>query len=139
MQVTAAWQEGMAFRVTTTSGHEFTVDGPPALGGRNDGPRPMELLLAAIATCSGIDVVDILRKGKRDFKAVSVTVAGERATTVPAVFTSIQLQYRVMGANSHHAHRAAQLSADKYCSVLRMIAGNAAVSWSLEPTGAADA
>ena len=132
MEIEAVWQEGMRFAVASGSGHTWLVDGPPDLGGANAGPRPMELMLASAATCSGVDVVEILRKGKRDFDGVSVKVVGERADTVPKVFTRIELRFTVRGADPAHAARAVELSASKYCSALRMLDSAAEISWSLE-------
>lgn len=132
MEVEAVWQEDMRFAVATGSGHELIIDGPPELGGANAGARPMELLLASLAACSGVDVVEILRKGRRAFDAVAVTVRGERADSVPKVFVKIELVFRVGGAEAKHAARAVELSATKYCSALRMLAGSADISWRLE-------
>ncbi|MBF2735995.1 MAG: OsmC family protein [Betaproteobacteria bacterium AqS2] len=132
MEVEAVWQEGMRFEVASGSGHTWTVDGPPELGGANAGPRPMELMLASAVTCSGIDVVEILRKGRRSFDGVTVKAVGERSDKVPKVFTRIELRFAVRGADPAHAARAVELSASKYCSALRMLDGAAEISWSLE-------
>lgn len=126
----------MAFEVTTGSGHVVSVDGPPDLGGRNQGARPMELLLASIATCSGIDVVEILRKGKRDFDGVTVAVEGKRADAVPAVFTEIKLVFSVPGATRRHAERAVALSVEKYCSAVRMMDKGTRIGWELRDVAA---
>lgn len=131
MRVSAEWKGGMSFGIETGSGHEIAADGPPDLGGENKGPRPMELMLASVASCSGVDVVEILRKGRREFDGVSVEVEGTRADAVPAVFTEIRLAFTVPGAERSHAERAVRLSVEKYCSALRMLAGGAEVSWEL--------
>lgn len=131
MEVTATWREGVSFAVATGSGHTIVTDGPTEVGGTGAGSRPMELLLASIATCSASDVVAILRKGKRSFAGVSVTVSGARAATIPAVFTHIALRFAVPGAEVAHAKRAVELSVEKYCSALRMIAAAAEIQWEL--------
>lgn len=132
MEVVADWREGLAFSVATGSGHKLSVDGPPELGGTNAGARPMELLLASLAACSGIDVIHILRRGERAFDGVRVTVAGERADGVPAVFTRVELRFSVPGAERGHAERAVELSVTKYCSALATLAPATEVSWTLE-------
>ena len=138
MRVTASWSGDMAFDVETGSGHSIEADGPPKLGGKNSGPRPMELMLASVATCSGIDVVEIMRKGGRNFDGVSVAVEGQRADAVPAVFTSISMVFSIPGAERRHAERAVQLSVEKYCSALRTLDETAKISWSLKDTNEAD-
>ena len=131
MTVSAAWTGGAAFAVSSGSGHRLGTDGPPEHGGRNSGCRPMELLLASVATCSGFDVVHILERGRQRPAAVAVEVTGTRADRVPAVFDSIELVFRVQGAPAAAARRAVQLSVEKYCSALAMIAAGTRISWQL--------
>ena len=77
--VQARWIEGMEFKATTGSAHHLTMDAGESDGGKDHGPRPMEMLLVGMAGCTGMDVVDILRKnaqiGARQFLCV-LTVAG---------------------------------------------------------------
>lgn len=129
MEVTAKWRDGVCFDVTTGSGAQLATDGPAEYGGQDQGARPMELLLASVATCSASDIVVILSKSNRAFRGVEVTVSGTRADSVPAVFTAIKLQFKVPGAAAEHAKRAIELSVEKYCSALRMLADAAEISW----------
>ena len=129
MEVTANWQQGVEFEVNTSTGHTITVDGNPEIGGTNAGCRPMELMLASMATCSAIDVVQMLKKGKREFDGLSVKVVGERKDAVPAVFETIDLFFSVPGASAEHAKRAISLSVEKYCSALAMVHNNAQINW----------
>ncbi|MCY4324575.1 MAG: OsmC family protein [Betaproteobacteria bacterium] len=131
MTVAATWQGGAAFAVDSGSGHQLITDGPPEHGGVNAGWRPMELLLASLATCSGFDVVHILGRGRQQPATVKVQVHGERADTVPAVFARIELAFTVAGAPRAAAERAVQLSVEKYCSALAMIGSDTKVSWKL--------
>ena len=57
MRVRIKWVEGVSFLAETGSGHAIVVDGSPEAGGRNLGPRPMELVLAGTAACTAFDVV----------------------------------------------------------------------------------
>lgn len=136
MAATATWTGGVSFSVRTGSGHDVAVDGPPALGGRNSGARPMELLLASVATCSGVDVANILSKGKRPFRSLAVEVEATRAEETPTVFTEIRLRYVVEGAEARHVERAARLTVDKYCSALKMVEKTARISWEVAADGA---
>ncbi len=123
MQTRIRWAGGMAFDVDTGSGHRLRVDGPPDLGGDNSGPRPMELLLVALGSCSAVDVVHILRKSRADVEDCEVIVDGTRADTDPKVFTHIHLEFVLRGQDLRDklVERAVALSAEKYCSAARML------------------
>ena len=132
MQISAKWVKDLEFAVTTESGHSIIVDGPIDKGGNNHGARPMELLLVSLAACSGIDVVNILKKGKDNVKSVEIAVIGNRREQIPAVFTSIDLKYTITGVKEKAATRAVTLSVEKYCSAMKMIENNTKVSWSVQ-------
>ena len=107
----------------TGSGHAVVIDGPPEHGGRNMGPRPMEMLLLGIGSCSSFDVLQILRKGRQDIVACVTEVEAERVDTIPKVFSKIHLHFIVSGRNLKESavKRAIQLSAEKYCSASIML------------------
>ena len=128
------WLDGMAFEAESGSGHRLTVDGPPDIGGRDLGPRPMELLLQGLGSCSAVDVVHILQRGRHPVAGCEVDVEAERAETPPKVFTAIHLHFRVRGEGLKAAAvaRAVQLSAEKYCSASLMLAKACAVTHSHE-------
>ena len=123
MEARVKWVENAAFTVSTGSGHAIVVDGPPDIGGRNLGPRPMELMLMSVGACSAVDVVHILKKGRHAVDDVQVEVKGERADTDPKVFTKIHLHFIVSGQGlaAKTVERAVQLSAEKYCSASIML------------------
>jgi putative redox protein len=123
MQATIKWLDGMAFEATTESGHTLVLDGPPDLGGQGRGPRPMEMLLIGLGSCSAVDVVHILQRGRHAVRDCQVTVSATRADSPPKVFTHIHLHYRVAGEGLREAvvRRAVELSADKYCSAAVML------------------
>ncbi len=143
MHTEIQWVGGMAFDVTTASGHTLRVDGPPDLGGENTGPRPMEMLLSALGSCSAVDVVHILRRSRADVRGCRVRVEGKRAETDPKVFTDIHLEFVLSGPELSEklVDRAVNLSADKYCSVARMLEAscNLTHSWRLEDDPAGEA
>lgn len=132
MQVTATLRDGVSFEVASGSGHTLVTDGPPERGGADRGMRPMELMLAAVASCSAFDVVTILRRGKHGVADVRVCVTGARAATAPAVFTRISLAFAIPGVPAAPARRAVQLSVEKYCSALRMLAATAEIVWEID-------
>ena len=123
MEARIKWVENAAFVGTTGSGHGVVIDGPPDIGGKNVGMRPMELMLLSVGACSAVDVVHILRKGRQDVADVQVEVKGERTDTDPKVVTKIHLHFIVAGRGltRERVERAVQLSAEKYCSASIML------------------
>lgn len=135
MQARVRWVEGAQFVAESGSGHALVVDGPESLGGRNTGPRPMELMLMSVGACSSVDVVHILRKARQPVAGCEVAVSGTRAETEPKVFTAIHLHFIVHGAglSDTHVARAVALSAEKYCSASILLGrGGVAMSHSYE-------
>ncbi|MDN7125010.1 OsmC family protein [Pseudidiomarina terrestris] len=118
MKSTVEWQQGMVFKATSGTGHDVLLDGDKAVAG-----SPMELVLAAAGACSSVDVVSILEKARQQVTGCRCEVNGERADAVPAVFTKIHLHFVVTGKDvaEKHVERAVQLSAEKYCSVAKML------------------
>ena len=117
------------------SGHCVVMDGPPDHGGRNLGPRPMELLLMGMGGCASFDVVSILKKSRQAVTSCVTQLEAERADEIPAVFTSIHLHFVVSGKDLKDAQvkRAVDLSAEKYCSASIMLSRSGAkVSHSYE-------
>ena len=142
MKARVKWIDGVSFVAETGSGHALVVDGAPEHGGRNIGPRPMELLLAGTAACTAFDVVNILRKARQPIVDCAVEAEVERAPTDPKVFTRLHLVYRVygQGLDPKHVERAVKLSKDKYCSASIMIGKTAEVSHEIhvQPVAAAE-
>lgn len=138
MKASIRWLDGMAFEGRTGSGHAVTVDGPPDLGGRDRGPRPMELLLLGVGSCAAVDVVHILQRGRHAVSDCEVDVAAERAERPPKVFTRIHLQFRVSGSGlkPEAVARAVRLSAEKYCSASIMLGRAAEITHDYEVVNA---
>lgn len=129
MKARVKWAENAAFIAESGSGHAIVVDGPEHIGGRNLGPRPMELMLMSVGACSSVDVVFILKKARQPVTDCYVEVEGTRAETEPKVFTAIHLHFVVTGTGLNEAQvkRAVALSAEKYCSASIML-GNGGVT-----------
>lgn len=135
MKARIKWVEDMCFVAESGSGHAVVIDGPPELGGRNLGARPMELLLMGVGGCSAIDVVMILKKARQPVVDCVCELQAERADSEPKVFTAIHLHFIVTGSglNPAQVERAVKLSAEKYCSASIMLAkGGVAVSHDFE-------
>lgn len=123
MKAKVTWAGDVKFIGQSGSGHEVVMDGPPGQGGKDQGPRPMEMLLLGLGACSSVDVVGVLKKSRQDIEDVNVEIEAERADAVPAVFTKIHLKFVVTGKALKEAivKRAVSLSADKYCSASIML------------------
>ncbi|HEX3631863.1 MAG TPA: OsmC family protein [Casimicrobiaceae bacterium] len=137
MKATVKWIDQVSFVAETGSGHAVVVDGAPDAGGRNIGPRPMELLLAGTAACTAFDVVWILKKARQPISACIVDAEAERAPAEPKVFTRLHFVYRIRGEglNPAQVERAVKLSKEKYCSATVMLAKTAAISYEISLNG----
>ena len=135
MKATIKWADGAMFVGDSGSGPSVVMDGPEELGGRNIGPRPMEMLLLGTGGCASYDVLSMLRKSRQQVVDCRVEVEAERADAVPAVFTRIAMHFVVtgMGLKESQVKRAVELSAEKYCSASIMLgAAGVALSHSYE-------
>ena len=108
----------------TWLGERLFEAGPPGRTHRIDAsakqaPGPVETLLNAIATCSAVDVVDIMNKRKTPIERMSIHVTAERRPEAPRRVQRLEIEFRIDGADieRHHAERAIQLSFEQYCSV----------------------
>ncbi|MFM2397467.1 MAG: hypothetical protein RLZZ144_717 [Pseudomonadota bacterium] len=134
MKARVKWVEQVSFLGETESGHAVLMDGAPAAGGRNLGPRPMEMLLLGMGGCTSFDVIGILKKSRQAVSDCYVEIDAERAETDPKVFTKIHMHFVVKGKDlkSDVVERAIRLSADKYCSASIMLGKTAELSHDFE-------
>lgn len=134
MKTRVKWVQDMMFVGETGSGHALVIDGAPDIGGRNLGPRPMEMLLVGLGSCTAIDVVLILKRGREAITDCEVEIDAERATTDPKVFTQIKMHFIVTGSklDTNKVERALKLSAEKYCSASAMLGATATITHDFE-------
>jgi putative redox protein len=123
MKASIRWGGEAKFVGAAGSGHEITMDGPPDHGGKNQGPRPMEMILLGLGGCTSFDVMSILKKSRQDVQDCVAEVEADRADEVPSVFTNIRIHFKVTGTNlkENLVKRAVELSATKYCSASIML------------------
>jgi len=110
--VDLTWQGGMRFaaRSGTT---EFVLDGPG-----NTVPTPVQALAGSLAACMGIDLVQILTKGRHPLKALHAHLVGNRRSEEPKRFTEVTLHFAIRAdVPADAVERAIALSREKYCSV----------------------
>lgn len=123
VEATLDWNGRMGFTCKSGSGHELVTDASASHGGDNSGSRPMELLLFALSSCTGMDVATILKKKKRDLQGLTIKAHGQRAANHPHVYENITLEYIVSGSDltDDDIRWAIDLSLNKYCSVAGML------------------
>jgi putative redox protein len=134
MKARVKWVEQASFLGETESNHTVLMDGSPAAGGRNLGPRPMEMLLIGTGGCTSFDVVSILKKSRQAISDCYVELSAERAETDPKVFTKVHMHFVVKGKNikPEAVEKAIKLSAEKYCSASIMLGKTAAITHDFE-------
>ncbi len=124
MNVRIKWVENVMFMGQSGSGHAVVMDGPPELGGKNLGIRPMEMMLMGLGGCTSFDVMLILQRSRQNVTDCVAELSAERAETDPKVFTKIHIHFIVTGKELKEkmVKRAVELSATKYCSASIMLA-----------------
>jgi putative redox protein len=98
------------------SGHAVAIDTDRT---RNSAPSPMELVLLALGSCTGVDVVSILQKKRETVTEYRVEVRGERRDEHPRSYKRLEVHHIVTGRNisERSVAQAIELSEQKYCSV----------------------
>ena len=134
MQASVLWSKGMTFTGTADSGFTVPLGTDPAVGGDNDGFRPMELLVIGLAGCTAMDVISILRKKRADVTGFEVKVNTERANEHPKVVTAFAIHYivRGRGIDPRAVERALELSQTPYCPAQAMLSKSAPITLSYE-------
>ena len=124
MDAKVTWKGRMTFTGEAESGFTIPLGTDPAVGGDNDGLRPLELLAIGLAGCTAMDVISILQKKRQDVTDFEVKVHAERAAEHPKVFTHIMVEYLITGREVEPAavERAIELSETKYCPAQAMLA-----------------
>ena len=134
MKTQVHWRDGASFVGETESGHAIVMDGPADFGGKNLGPRPMEMLLLGLGGCTAFDVVMMLQKSRQNILDCIVVIDAERADSEPKVYTKIHIHFQVYGTglSEKQVTRAVELSATKYCSASIMLGKTAEVTHDFE-------
>ncbi len=128
------WVGGRRFEGVSTWGFPIATDISKNSGGAESGYRPTELLMFALAGCTGVDVVNILEKMRQKITSVEVTVTGQQPESFPKPFNHIEVKYLFRGENldREKVRQAVELSEGKYCSVSQTLAGVAKIVSTIE-------
>ena len=116
--ITIDWLSDMAFE-TEVNGHKIYLDATEEVGGKNLGPRPKPFMMVALAGCTGMDVVSILKKMRVNYDSLSIKVEGEIAEEHPKKFTGMKVIYLFTGKelSREKIEKAVNLSKERYCGV----------------------
>ncbi len=126
---TVIWRDDMTFDGYGSTWPDGVIrfDADEAVGGHDQGFRPLEMLLVGLAGCTAMDVISILGKKKQDVTAFEVVVEGIQVEEHPQYFGEIELVFRVTGRDVQAAAvaRAIELSEEKYCGASAMLKAKA--------------
>lgn len=117
-EVKVNYLENMAFEADV-NGHKIVLDAAEPVGGENRGPRPKPLMLTALAGCTGMDVVSILKKMRVKFDDFNVTVEGDLTDDHPKQYYKMNVIYEFKGKDLplEKLKKAVSLSEENYCGV----------------------
>jgi putative redox protein len=112
------WIENMAFK-GDVNGHEIILDASPEGGGQDRGPRPKPLVMVALAGCTAMDVISILKKMRVEPESFSVKVIGQLTDEHPKHYTGMHVVYEFRGKDlpKDKLEKAVSLSEERYCGV----------------------
>lgn len=127
---TVRWIGGKQFVGTDSTKHSVVLSTPD----EGVGMKPSELLLVALASCTAVDVVDILAKKRTPLDSLEISAEAEQDPNPPWTFQKIHLTYRLKGVDltEKNVAQAIELSEEKYCSVASTLRGKAEITWSFE-------
>jgi putative redox protein len=135
-EIEALWMGKMQFNALV-NGHTIVMDAPERVGGEDHGPIPKPFVLSALAGCTGMDVVAILRKAQKTLKDFSIKVTGEISKQAPIEYLSIHVIYDLLGEeeNKEASLSAISDSQEKYCGVSHMLKKIMPLTWEVNYNG----
>jgi len=130
-KATIYFGENDFFIGVTPSGHAQAIE---TNSQRASAATPMELVLLALGSCTGVDVISILKKKRQQVTGYSIEVTGERREEFPRSYTQLNVKHIVRGrdVSTQAVARAIKLSETKYCSVAATLRGSAKIVSSYE-------
>ena len=134
--IEAQWMGKMQFN-SLINGHTIIMDAPERVGGEDHGPIPKPFVLTALSGCTGMDIISILRKEKKEIKDLNITVAGELSKQPPIEYVAIHVTYDFAGDESSKqaAMDAVDVSQNKYCGVSHMLRKALPITWEVNYNG----
>jgi putative redox protein len=121
---------GIRFRATNGKGLEYVLDS----GAGAVGPSPVDVVVAAVGACTGMDVITILRKKRLVVTGYAIELKATRRDTHPRAILAIEAIHRLRGRALPRAaaEEALRLSETTYCSVNATLAPGVAITSRVE-------
>lgn len=134
MKTTTKWVDALAFDATADTGHTVRIDTSVEGGGLGSGMNPKKMVLGALSACSGMDVVDLLKKMRVPFTKLEIDAEAEQTEDHPKVYKYINLTYKVDAKpeDLDKVTKAVNLSKEKYCGVSAMLAKHCEIHFNIE-------
>ena len=119
--VKTSWKGNMKFD-SNVNGHSVLMDAVPDVGGEDLGPRPKQLLLSALAGCTGMDVISILNKMRVEPDALTIDITADVTDEHPKQYSAMHIVYNFKGKglDPEKLKKAVDLSQERYCGVSAM-------------------
>jgi putative redox protein len=135
-EVETLWMGKMQFN-SLVNGHTVIMDAPAKVGGEDQGPIPKPFILSALAGCTGMDIIALLRKAEKEVKGLDIKVTGELSKQVPIEYVSMHIIYNFTGDKScmEAALEAVDASQHKYCGVSHMLKKALPITWEVNYNG----
>ncbi|MBL8004308.1 MAG: OsmC family protein [Candidatus Kapabacteria bacterium] len=130
------WNGKMKF-TANVNGFPVTMDTTEKGGGDNSAPSPKPFVLTALSGCTGMDVISMLQKGRKEPKSLSISVEGEVTETHPKQYEKVHIIYDFQAEDDHSEAiiRAVRLSQEQYCGVSAMMQKAMPVTWTINLNG----
>lgn len=127
---TVKWIGGKQFIGVDSTRHSVVLSTPE----EGVGMKPSELLLVALASCTAVDMVEILAKKRAELKSLEISVQAEQDAEPPWTFRKFHLTYHLAGSGltEKNVSQAIELSETKYCSVVATLRGKVEITTSFE-------
>src|SRR5512137_913006 len=91
--VEVTWMGGQLFEAADDAGHTILTGSDPRSF------KPPNLLLAALAACTGIDLVAILEKKRQKVTGIEAHISKQNAPDPPWTIERIEIEWVVRGHN----------------------------------------
>lgn len=127
--------DGTQTIATDEAGNQATMYLPESAGGSQQGIRPMQMLLMGMAGCTAVDILMILKKQRQELRDLRIELEAEReADKEPSIWQTARLVFHFFGpVDPQKAHRAVELSVQKYCSAAETLRrAGAAIEWEIK-------
>lgn len=127
--------DGFNMEAVDENGHKVLMDSSIENGGKNNGIRPMQMVIMGLGGCSAIDVAMILKKQRQEVTDFRIEIDAEREKgKEPALWESAHIIFHLSGnIDPDKAARAVELSMNKYCSVAETLRrGNTKLTWEVK-------